>query len=402
MKILFLLTQDLESPSGGGRYWPLARVLAEHGHQVRIVALYSQSKFITTKCFEREGVIVEYVAPMHVIKEGNQKRYYSSLRLIAIALNATIKLSRAVLSSPADIIHVGKPHPMNSLAGLLASRLKRKVLCLDCDDHEAASNHFNSKWQKIVVELFEKWMPRMACLVSTNTYYMKSKLIEWGCPSDHIYYLSNGVDEEHFVTPKQNEVERLRTQLGLNGKRVILYLGTLSLISHPVDLLLESFARAIQIFPDAALLLVGGGEDSGRLISQAEALGIEHVTYFTGRVRTDEVSKYYHLADVSVDPVRDDASGRGRSPLKLFESWAAGVPVVTAGVGDRSFLLGQPPAGVLVEPPGDPRALADGICKVLQSRDFATQLSKLGLERVKLFTWERLAAGVEDKYKRIV
>ena len=402
MKILFLLTQDLGSPSGGGRYWPLARVLAKHGNQVRIVALNSQWEFITTKYFKRDGVIIEYVAPMHVIKEGNLKRYYSSIRLLTIAINATFRLSYAALSSPVDIILVGKPHPMNSLAGLLVSRLKRKVLCLDCDDHEAASNRFTGKWQKVVVELFEKWMPRKARLVSTNTLYMKSKLSEWGCPVDHIYYLSNGIEEERFVAPKKVDVEKLRIHLGLNGKRVILYSGTLSLISHPVDLLLEAFAKVFRLFPETALLLVGGGEDSERLISQAEALGIDQSTYFTGRVSPDEVSKYYHLADVSVDPVRDDASARGRSPLKLFESWAFGVPFVTASVGDRSLLLGQPPAGVLVESPGDSRALADGICRVLESGEFAAQLCNRGLERVKLFTWERLAAGIEKEYQRLV
>jgi hypothetical protein len=40
-KITFLLTQDLESPSGLGRYWPMARYLAALGHQVKIGALHS-------------------------------------------------------------------------------------------------------------------------------------------------------------------------------------------------------------------------------------------------------------------------------------------------------------------------------------------------------------------------
>ena len=41
MRIHFLLTQDLESPSGLGRYFPMARELVRLGHQVTISALHS-------------------------------------------------------------------------------------------------------------------------------------------------------------------------------------------------------------------------------------------------------------------------------------------------------------------------------------------------------------------------
>ena len=40
MRILFILTQDLDSPSGLGRYRPMAEVLIQSGHQVRILALH--------------------------------------------------------------------------------------------------------------------------------------------------------------------------------------------------------------------------------------------------------------------------------------------------------------------------------------------------------------------------
>ncbi len=41
MRILFLLTQDLDSPSGAGRYQPMAKYLTKLGHQVTIAALHS-------------------------------------------------------------------------------------------------------------------------------------------------------------------------------------------------------------------------------------------------------------------------------------------------------------------------------------------------------------------------
>ncbi len=71
---------------------------------------------------------------------------------------------------------------------------------------------------------------------------------------------------------------------------------------------------------------------------------------FTGRVKPDEMNVYYRLADVSVDPVNDTLADRGRCPLKIFESWQMGVPVVTSDVGDRKILAGDPPAATLAQP----------------------------------------------------
>jgi len=140
LRILFLLTQDLESPLGIGRIWPLAKELAKAGHQVRIVALHSRWRTITERKFSKEGVAIEYVGQMHVRKVGNQKLYYSMFGLIRVALLATWALSRAALSESVDIIQVCKPQPMNSIAGLLARSIRGGVLCVDCDDYEAASN----------------------------------------------------------------------------------------------------------------------------------------------------------------------------------------------------------------------------------------------------------------------
>jgi hypothetical protein len=73
MKVLFLLTQDLESPSGLGRYFPLAREMALLGHQVTIAALHPDYQSLKIHRFDVEGVHVWYVAPMHVRKHGNVK-----------------------------------------------------------------------------------------------------------------------------------------------------------------------------------------------------------------------------------------------------------------------------------------------------------------------------------------
>jgi hypothetical protein len=69
VSFLFLLTQDLECPSGLGRYWPWAKALAKIGHPVEIAALHSDYSALGLKEFEQEGVRVRYVGQMHVLKK---------------------------------------------------------------------------------------------------------------------------------------------------------------------------------------------------------------------------------------------------------------------------------------------------------------------------------------------
>ncbi len=398
LRILFLLTQDLESPLGIGRIWPLAKELAKNGHQVRIVALHSRWSALTERKFWKDGVAIEYVGQMHVRKVGNQKLYYSTSGLIRVVLLAIWALSRAALSESVDIIQVCKPQPMNSIAGLLARSIRGGVLCVDCDDYEAATNRFTAEWQRKVVAFFERKVPCFAQVVTTHTQFMWDKLIDWGCEPKRIHYLPNGVDLERFKTPLPATIETLRKKLALEGRSVVAFLGTLSLANHPVDLLLKAFTILRKHNPTAVLMLVGGGDDFLRLKTMAHQSGIAQDVLFTGRVAPAEVPDYYALANVSVDPVYDDDAARGRLPLKMFESWAMGVPFVTSPVGDRQRLAGDPPASLMARPAGDLQALALTIQSVLTLAELADSLRKRGFERVKDFSWDLLARELEAVY----
>jgi glycosyltransferase involved in cell wall biosynthesis len=399
MRILFLLTQDLKSPSGLGRYKPLAQGLVSLGHQVHIAALHANYAELSDTHFVDNGITVDYVAPMHVMKKGDDKQYYPITKLVPILLRSTHKLTQAALKQTADIIHIGKPHPMNGLAGLAAKYIRGRILFLDCDDYEAGSGRFTGKVQQSSVALFEKHFPKRVDFVTTNTSFMRSNLVDWGISTEQIHYLPNGVDRNRFTPPSRDDKEFIRKKLGLEGKKVVVYIGSLSLPSHPVDLLIAAFPQILNAHPDAVLLLVGGGEDYQNMRMQARDLGIGDKVRFVGRVPPEDVPIYYSQADISVEPVHDNTAAMGRSPLKLFESWTCGVPFVTADVGDRRTLIGSPPAGALVRP-GNSVALAEAIIELLSAPEKAQAFREMGLIRVQGFYWDELAKDLESVYMK--
>ena len=397
MKITFLLTQSLESPSGLGRYWPVAKELRRQGHEVTILALHHDFRALVERRFTREGVHVWYVGQMHVRKVGSDKFYFKPLARLWVVARATLALLWAALRVPTDVYHVGKSHPMNSIAGIIASRLRNKPLYLDCDDYEAGSNYFSKPIQQQVVAYFENHIPKWAQGITVNTHFMANRLKKLEYPDEKVIYIPNGVDRERFSKVNVNQVNALRKRLGLEDYKVVLYMGSMSLCSHAVDLLLEAFQIVIASQSNVQLLLVGGGEDLGKLQEQAQQLGITNNTHFIGRIAPEEVPLYYCLADVAVDPVRNDPAAKGRSPLKMFESWASGVPFVTADVGDRRFLFGTPPAGILPSICSS-AAIANAILLLLHDSHIQKTVSALGEERVKAFFWDVLVHRFMEVY----
>lgn len=399
MKIHFLLTQDLESPSGLGRYFPLARELSRLGHCVTISALHSNYSNLKVNRFIQQGVQVCYVAQMHVSKINADKIYFPTSKLITISARSTVALTSRTLEQPADIVHIAKPHPMNSIAGISAKYLQGKIVFLDVDDHESASGHFTSDWQKSTILFFEKFTPKRVDHITTHNSYLQQLMVDSGVSPDKITYLPTCVDPDRLSNFDQEIIHSLRSKLKLGGKNVITFIGSLSSPSHPLELLIEIFKIVIGESPDSILLIVGGGEDYFPLVDKVSREGLSDHVIFAGRIEPSEIANYYRLSNVVIDPVYNDAAAKGRLPLKLFESWIAGVPFITGDVGDRGRVLGDPPAGVLAFP-GDPRSFADGILKLFNDVNFANSIVERGCKRAELYTWDQQARKLESVYHR--
>lgn len=382
MHITFLLTQSLESPGGGGRYFPLARALVAQGHDVTLFALHHNYRKLDRRRFVRDGVAVEYVGQMHVRKEGDGKTYFHPLMLIWVAAVATLRLSWAALRRPGDLIHVGKTQPMNLIAAWLAHKVRRVPVYVDSDDYEAINNRFAGGWQQRIVAWFEDLAPSFARGVTVGNTFIGERFQSLGYPPEKFVLVPNGADRDRFGILDEPgadaKLAQLRSELGLEeGQPVVVYVGSMSLTSHAVDLLLEAFVEVAAQRPQARLLLVGSGEDLRRLRAMAEALGIAGQTHFVGRVPSAEVPYYYRLGTVTVDPRNDSLAVESSLSLKLVESIAAGVPCVTADIGDRRRMAGE--AGIAV-PPGDARALASALLAVLNNPQKAAQMRQAAQE----------------------
>ncbi|HMQ35229.1 MAG TPA: glycosyltransferase, partial [Chloroflexaceae bacterium] len=252
-------------------------------------------------------------------------------------------------------------------------------------------------WQRAVFGFWQDLLPRLAAGVTANTRHLADEARRNG--ARNVVVVPNGVDLAGFAPPPEAVRAALRASLGLEGRRVVAYAGTLALQNHPVDLLVEAFPEVLAACPEAVLLLIGGGEDLPALRELARRRGLADRVYFTGQLPHRAAVACLALAELSADPVRDDPVARARSPLKLFESMALGVPVVTGDVGDRAASLAGGAAGALV-PPGDPRALAEAIVALLGDEPRRRAMAEAGREQARRYDWRRLASEWAMVYDR--
>jgi glycosyltransferase involved in cell wall biosynthesis len=373
-----LLTVSLESPGGVGRFMPMAKALAEMGHQVTVLALHHDYLHVQQRAFTSQGVRVRYVGQMHVRKSGDHKEYFGAPALLRITALGTLRLAWAAMRTPSDVLHVCKTQPMNGLAAWIVHILRRAPIYLDSDDYEAVNNRFSGAWQQRIVAWFEDWMPSFARAITANTTFIAERFAQLGFPPERIILVPNAVDRERFALLERPDLpqllENLRREIGIAGDdRVVVYVGSMSSVSHALDLLLDAFGQVVQHEPRALLLLVGGGEDLPRLQQRVRDMKLEDRVKFLGRVPQDRVPLYYRLGEASVDPLEDTVPAQSSLSLKLVESLAAGVPCITTDVGDRSQTIGE--AGIAV-PPGDAQALAGAMCSVFREPEKAEAMRK--------------------------
>lgn len=124
--------------------------------------------------------------------------------------------------------------------------------------------------------------------------------------------------------------------------------------------------------PDARLVLVGDGEQRDRLAAQVVELGLTGSVEFAGAV--PEVWPYLAEADVFALASKSEAFG-----IAIAEAMAAGLPVVAPAVGGIPELVRPGVSGELF-PPGDDRALAGHLVRLLTTPELRDRMGQAGRE----------------------
>ncbi len=201
-----------------------------------------------------------------------------------------------------------------------------------------------------------------------------------------IHVVPNGVDPVRFPAGLR------RSRPGPPGSYTVGFVGTLK-PWHGLGTLAEAFALLRRRDSAARLLVVGNGPGREGLEADLEARGVRDAADLVGAVAPEEVPGLLASMDVAVAPY-PDLPKFYFSPLKVYESMAAGLPVVASRVGQLAELIRHGENGLL-HPPGDAAALAEALEWLRRSPAIRRRLGEAARADVhRDHTWDAVARRV--------
>lgn len=194
-----------------------------------------------------------------------------------------------------------------------------------------------------------RWMVRMMETRAAALLGYSSLAIRYfdrqGYPKEKQFKAVNCVDTDRVfeeIREHRDHARFLRTQLGFDGKFVLLYVGAMA-ASKRLEDLIDVYARLKPRYPSLRLVMVGDGIHRESLQGYANRAGASDAL-FTGQV-VDGVSAYFLLGSVFVLP--------GLGGLAISQAMAHGLPVIATQADGCELDLVRDGENGFIVPVGD-------------------------------------------------
>lgn len=216
-----------------------------------------------------------------------------------------------------------------------------------------------------------------------------------GAKETALQVVPNGAQPERFGDAASGAGRAHRQRLGIPEDAVVLGFLGYARDWHRLDLVLPALAAPSG--QGLHLLIVGAGPAVEPTMRAAEALGVSDRVHAVGAVPPVAVPGWTCAFDMALIPAINGYA----SPLKLFDSLAAGVLTLAPDQPNLRELLRHGEDGVLL-PPDDPGALQREVERLLGDRDALFRMGRAGRERLEAedWTWDgnarRVAAAISE------
>ena len=368
------------------RVLPLARALAEQGHAVRVaIPPYDWPRHEGLVWHDHGVDVVNAVVPSHL---GLAGQIVLAGRLVQLAL-----------AWQPDVVHIFKPKGPGGLAASWLLGKGRLPVVVDADDYEAGWNSvlsYPAHWA-----CFFRWQERSllgrAHAVTAASRWLADFASSLG--QSWVYYLPNGIEFSHSqdATRRRNDWPAGDEQ---NRLRVLLYSR---FVEHSALDVWQVWRWVVAAEPAARLLIAGQGRagEETLLARVADAAGARHSVQVLGWLPANARPGLFAAVDAAVLPVRDTPLNRAKSPMRLLDLLAAGVPVATQRVGEYGTMVRHGVTGLLAQP-DDAAGLAANVVPLLHDGDLRQRLGQAASEDARRrFAWSMLAETALAAYRAV-
>jgi glycosyltransferase involved in cell wall biosynthesis len=357
----------------------LVAALRAEGHEVRECALVPKTQGEARADGASQGGVWRHLRlPRRAVE----------LMEIAYTRQGARMLERAAAEFRPDVIY--ERHALHCAAGLRAARRARVPLLLEvnspmCDEMERLGLlRFARRARRT-----ERAVLAGADRVLAVTGVLRRRLIECGADAGRTLVIGNGAEPSRYGDEARAAGRALRRGLP-EGAFVLGFVGYMR-PWHRLDLALEAMQRPS--LQRVHLMLVGEGPALPALRERATALRMYERFHTMGVVPSEQLAAHVCAFDAALIPAINDYA----SPLKLFESLAAGIVTIAPDQENLRELVRDGVDGVLFAP-GDAAALADKLEGIVADSGRGRAIGAAGLRTLveRDWTWRGNARRVAE------
>ncbi|MCP3029433.1 glycosyltransferase family 4 protein [Halobacillus sp. A5] len=222
-----------------------------------------------------------------------------------------------------------------------------------------------------------------------------------------IQTIYSGVDLDRFVPSYSQAAKemrnRLRSEHGLEGKKVILYAGRLS-ANKGIDVLVRAIPALAEKHDNIALVIMGSKWFSNNDVTDyiayvralAERLPVPVIQ--TGFVAPDKIQEWFAASDIFV------CTSQWQEPLARvhYEAMAAALPIVTTDRGGNTEVIEPHKNGIIVENPADPGEFVQHLSYLLSNSGIGEEMGRYGRSLAeKHYTWGRVVSDILSAWQQV-
>jgi glycosyltransferase involved in cell wall biosynthesis len=174
-------------------------------------------------------------------------------------------------------------------------------------------------------------------------------------------------------------------------QKIVLNVGAIQARKNVVRLV-EAFETVDRSW---RLVLAGSlGYGAGDILARISSSPAHDRIAVTGYVSPEDLAAWYAKAEIFAFPSLDEGFG-----MPVLEAMAAGTPVLTSNRSALPEVAGD--AAILVDPTRSD-ALGEALRDLTVNGDLRQDLSRRGIERAKLFTWEKAVTQTWNIYRELM
>ncbi len=201
-----------------------------------------------------------------------------------------------------------------------------------------------------------------------------------------------GVDLQKF-RPAAKPVELFKKYQIHEQDKVILFMGTLFRFSGLYELI-QSAADVLIRDTRLKMLIIGDGEDQGRINEKISELHLEGKVICVGRIEYDELPSYLLLGDVAVLPFLQADVTECAFPGKVLQYLSTGTPTISMHLKGLESTF--PPDSGFIFVSGAEEMITKCV-EVLENDDYRSSLSILGRNRMEeMCDWDHQVSELEN------